>query len=179
MLDFLENSTAKGKSLMKTVSGWFGKPIQAIALAATLSMVLLASGQVLFRYILRISVPWTEEVARVLFIWMIFIGTALVELDGSQVRTTMLIDTFPKKIRAAWEGIVTLFSITFQAALLIGSVKSFSTEAHLSLGSVPWLDYRALFLPMIIAAPLCIFFMIANLIGAAKKLLADAGRAGA
>ena len=40
-------------------------------------MLLATGGQVLFRYALRISVPWTEELARILFIQTMFFGIAI------------------------------------------------------------------------------------------------------
>lgn len=156
--------------MLNAVSGLLKKPVQAIALLVTVTMVVLAALQVLFRYILSVSVPWTEEVVRVLFIWMIFVGTALVESEGSQVRTMLLVDRFPRPLRLAWEAVITLVSILFQVVLLVGSIMSYSSASHLTLGSLPWLDYRVLFLPVIIAAPLCIWFMIANLVKTKRHL---------
>lgn len=155
---------------MTKFSKMLGKPINALALFVTISMVVLAGSQVVFRYVLKVSVPWTEEVARVFFIWLIFIGTAKVEEEGSQVRTLLFIDKLPRALRFAWEVVISLCSILFQIILFIGSVQSFSSERHLSLGSVPWIDYRFLFAPVIIASPLCIYFMIANLFGAHARL---------
>ncbi len=155
---------------MTTISELLKKPVHALALLVTVSMVLLAGAQVLFRYVFKVSVPWTEEVVRVFFIWMIFIGTIQVESEGSQVRTMMFIERFAAPIRLVWETIISLTSIAFQIILFIGSVQSYSSERHLSLGSVPWMDYRFLFLPVIIASPLCVFFMLKNLFGLKAKL---------
>ena len=156
--------------MLNAFSALLKKPVQAIALLVTVAMVVLAASQVLFRYVLAVSVPWTEEVVRVLFIWMIFIGTALVESEGSQVRTMLLVDKFPRPLRLAREVVVTLVSILFQAILLVGSIQSYRSSSHLTLGSVPWLDHRVLFLPVIIAAPLCIWFMLANLVKIKRRL---------
>ena len=40
-------------------------------------MLLATIWQVLFRYVLKISVPWTEELARILFIMTMFLGIAI------------------------------------------------------------------------------------------------------
>ena len=39
-------------------------------------IVLLIFTQVLFRYLLNNSLNWTEELAKYLFVWMTFIGSA-------------------------------------------------------------------------------------------------------
>lgn len=37
-------------------------------------LTIMSSLQVLFRYVFRISAPWTEELSRYFMIWMVFIG---------------------------------------------------------------------------------------------------------
>ncbi|NIO12036.1 MAG: TRAP transporter small permease, partial [Deltaproteobacteria bacterium] len=42
------------------------KTLVAIAMVGFIGMLLSTGGQVLFRYVLKIPVPWTEELARIL-----------------------------------------------------------------------------------------------------------------
>ncbi len=48
--------------------------VAALLLAAT---VLLSFAQVIARYVLLISTPWTEELARLFFVWAVFWGAAI------------------------------------------------------------------------------------------------------
>jgi TRAP-type C4-dicarboxylate transport system permease small subunit len=48
--------------------------VVALLLAAT---VLLSFVQVIARYVLLISTPWTEELARLFFVWAVFLGAAI------------------------------------------------------------------------------------------------------
>jgi TRAP-type C4-dicarboxylate transport system permease small subunit len=48
--------------------------VAALLLAAT---VLLSFVQVIARYVLLISTPWTEELARLFFVWAVFLGAAI------------------------------------------------------------------------------------------------------
>jgi TRAP-type C4-dicarboxylate transport system permease small subunit len=48
--------------------------VAALLLAAT---VLLSFVQVLARYVLLMSTPWTEELARLFFVWAVFLGAAI------------------------------------------------------------------------------------------------------
>lgn len=43
------------------------KSVDALCVAMLIVLILLALAQVLFRYVLKISVPWTEEVARMVY----------------------------------------------------------------------------------------------------------------
>jgi len=53
------------------------KFLGVVTMAGFLGMLLATGGQVLFRYALQISVPWTEELARILFIQTMFFGIAI------------------------------------------------------------------------------------------------------
>ncbi|NDV89101.1 TRAP transporter small permease subunit [Aurantimonas aggregata] len=64
------------------------------AAAAVLLVIVLAltCSQVVFRYVLGISMPWTEELTRLLFVWLVLIGAS---------RTShMAIDLVPMSMRA-------------------------------------------------------------------------------
>jgi len=58
-------------------SRYFWKIMENVVLLVFICMLILVISQVFFRYVLRISVPWTEEAARWFYIWQIFLGSAL------------------------------------------------------------------------------------------------------
>jgi len=88
-------------------------------------VVILGILQVIFRFILKVSVPWTEEMMRALFIYIVFFGLILVERENGEVRTTMLIEKLPYKAYHVWESIVSLLSILFNVlVILIGGILS-------------------------------------------------------
>ena len=161
--------------MVNKIAGFLVKPINVLAFTVTLAMVVLVVAQVIFRYVLSVSVPWTEEVARVFFVWMIFMGTCLVEEDGSQVRTLLFVERFSRGIQIVWECVVTMTSILFQILLFVGSLKSFHSAAGISLGSLTWITYEVFFIPVIIASPVCVWFMINNLIIRIRKLRSEKG----
>jgi TRAP-type C4-dicarboxylate transport system permease small subunit len=45
--------------------------------ALTIALMLLISVQIIMRYIVGKSIPWSLEVAQILFIWIVFLGAAL------------------------------------------------------------------------------------------------------
>lgn len=69
--------------------------------------------QVLTRFVIKMPLPWTEEVARFLFIWMVFLGSAVGVRKVMHYRIVMLIDALPIKIKSILEVFVTLFILVF------------------------------------------------------------------
>ena len=134
--------------------------INILIFLCMLSMILLVASQVLFRYVLKWSVPWTEEIARVFFVWIIFIGVALVEEEDGQIAVDMFIQKLPPKVYRIWKSFVLLLESVFVAVLFVGSIKSLKTVSLINLGTIPNLDYRILYTPVLIAAPCIIWFLL-------------------
>ncbi|MCE5282018.1 MAG: TRAP transporter large permease subunit [Deltaproteobacteria bacterium] len=75
-----------GKLLEKIVD-WF-------AALAVVVMTLLVFFQVANRYMIGWIVPWTEEVSRILFIWITFVGAYLALKSKSHIAVSTLFDRF-------------------------------------------------------------------------------------
>ena len=129
-------------------------------------ITILGIAQVIFRFIIKISVPWTEELMRALYIYVVFFGAVLLERDNGEVRTTMLIDLFSTRLHGLWETIVSLLSICFNIILIIGATIAYNTTISY-LGSLPQLSQKMFFVPILISCPLMIiyqiFYMIKNI----------------
>lgn len=74
-------------------------------LGALLLVVMLVdlTIQVVARYIFGFTYPWSEEIARYLFVWLIFIGTSYAAKTGDHIRLDFLIALWPKHIRKYME----------------------------------------------------------------------------
>ena len=96
-------------------------PIDLFLGAIFCLIVLLIFTQVLFRYLLNNSLNWTEELAKYLFVWMTFIGSASAFKDHIHIGVDFFVDLLPSqyKFYADWIDIflITVFS---GAATFIG-----------------------------------------------------------
>lgn len=81
----------------------------AVALFVVLGVLLTA--QVFMRFVLGLGYSWMEEIIRVLFIWVIFLGAAAAMRRALHIRVEAGLLLFPKALRplAGWIGDVVLF----------------------------------------------------------------------
>ncbi len=79
---------------LTTILGPLNVLMRYLAMSTFVLMVFCVFFQVLFRYVFRISAPWTEELARFAFIWATFLGAGIAFAEGGHIRVSFLVDKF-------------------------------------------------------------------------------------
>lgn len=64
-----------------------------------ISMVIYTGLQVFFRYVLNSPLAWTEELARITLVWLVFWGSAIAVRRKKHLSISFFVDLLPKKIR--------------------------------------------------------------------------------
>ena len=74
------------------------------------------------RYVLHATFQWYDEVARLCFVWMVFLGAASAVRRGAHFRLHVLIDRFGPRLRRANDLLVGLLVVVFGGVLVAGGV---------------------------------------------------------
>ncbi len=69
--------------------------------------------QVVFRYVFKNSLTWSEELARYIFIWQLWIGISYCTKNGTHIRVTVLKDLLSAKANRILEVIVIIIWFAF------------------------------------------------------------------
>jgi TRAP-type C4-dicarboxylate transport system permease small subunit len=117
------------------------------ALAALLLLVVtvLVCAQVLVRYALGGSLVWSEELTRLLFVWMVLVAA----VSAPRMQVDFIVELLPPRLRALQRLLVELLVIGLTVVLIQGAwgmmdLRQF--DNYITLGiSVRWL-YLSLFL---------------------------------
>jgi TRAP-type C4-dicarboxylate transport system permease small subunit len=72
--------------------------LMALALAI---MVTLVFGNVVLRYVFNTGIAWAEEMARLMFVWLIFLGAILALCQHAHLGVEMLQAKLPRPLRRA------------------------------------------------------------------------------
>ena len=126
-------------------------------------MILLTFWQVIARYALELSVPYAEELARLMIVWCIFIGGALANRKSEHVRVEAFVNLMPKFLQNILMVLSHLLIIVFAYVLTVYGyqyVLRILPDHSTSLGySREWF-----FVPNIVAGVITIFYSVVNLI---------------
>jgi TRAP-type C4-dicarboxylate transport system permease small subunit len=85
-----------------------------VCIIASGGIFALAMAQILFRYVFKISAPWTEEAARYLMIWMALLASGLAFKNGEHFRIDFLTHRMRPRLQVSlnlWVSIIAGFFI--------------------------------------------------------------------
>jgi TRAP-type C4-dicarboxylate transport system permease small subunit len=74
------------------------------------------------RYVLHATFQWYDEVARLCFVWMVFLGAAVAVRRGGHFRLHLLVDRLGPRLRRVTDLVVALLVVGFGGVLVAGGV---------------------------------------------------------
>ena len=96
-----------------------GRAIDAAVIALMAVLVADVVWQVLTRFVLRAPSPWSEELARILLIWLALLGAAAGFARGAHLGVDVLVARLPPRERAACELFVHVLVALFAAVVML------------------------------------------------------------
>jgi TRAP-type C4-dicarboxylate transport system permease small subunit len=93
-------------------------PVKYIVSIIYALLVLVGSAQVVCRYALGFSLPWSEEFIRYAFFWSVMLTAGLVAGDGAHLKVDYVSDVLSPRARRALEAFNDALMLIFAAALI-------------------------------------------------------------
>lgn len=84
-----------------------------ILVAAYMIIIPILFAQVVARYVFNHALPWSEELARYLFIWQVWLGSSYCVQKNRHIRIDLFTNKLPENARRIFETVVTLVTIAF------------------------------------------------------------------
>jgi TRAP-type C4-dicarboxylate transport system permease small subunit len=94
------------------------QPLELSLCVILVSIVVVTFIQVLFRYVFHLSLAWSEELARYLFLWLAALASAYAFKTRSHFALRFLVNRFGKKMQNAMGSLVTCIIVLFLAIFL-------------------------------------------------------------
>ena len=95
--------------ILKTVWEW----LAFLSLLVSFSMLIL---QVISRYVFNLPVIWTNEIATLAFMWLVFVGAISSVFENKMIRTDLFVGFFSETLKKSLE---TIFQLLFLVVALI------------------------------------------------------------
>ena len=85
-------------------------------------MIFVTLAQVIFRYVIAAPLPWSEELARYCFIWIVFLGAAVGLSRGIHLGVDLLVNKMPEPARRAMDALTSTLIAIFAAIIIYASL---------------------------------------------------------
>ncbi len=97
--------------------------LDRITLILLTVLLLVVGGQVFSRYLLNHSLFWSEELARYLFVWLVFLSAAMVLRRDGHIQVSFFVERLRPGVRRAIAILVNLLLLWFAATILVQSIR--------------------------------------------------------
>lgn len=102
---------------MKRLGSIYNKTEEYIAASMLLTTSFILFYQVVLRYVFSSSVPWIEEVARYLVVWLCMLGASMAVRDKKHAVVDILVNYLGRKARAVIDILCGLICVLFCAVI--------------------------------------------------------------
>lgn len=101
---------------------WINRLVINLTMIILIVMVLIVFLQILTRALMNSSFTWTEELARFLMIWMIYLGAGFAFQYGAHISVGAVVNILPKGIQKIIPFFMMVVSLIFFIVLFIKGV---------------------------------------------------------
>jgi TRAP-type transport system small permease protein len=147
------------------MSKFFDLVEKALDAVLVLMMIVMGSSisiQVFSRYIINRPTGWSEELARYLFVWITFLGGAVVIRQRRHVDVSFLTDRLPRRVAAGFLLVADLAVLFFLGALAWAGI-GITGVAHRQLSAAMEFPMSFAYAAMPAGAALMFFFLTATI----------------
>jgi TRAP-type transport system small permease protein len=126
------------------------------------ALVVFLTFSVFARYVFNLGLVWSDEVARLMFVWTVFLGFAVGLKHRGNIGVELIVDRLPpvwrRRASILQDAAILVFSMVFVWQAAIATKFSFLQRLPALQVSIAWLYFAVL-----IAAVLMVIYAAANL----------------
>lgn len=113
------------------------RPLRCLISAMLIIVVVVTITQVVLRYAFNAPLIWSEELARLLIVWITFLGAAVVCWDGRHLNVEVFLKAAPQSLRRAMRLFNAAVSLLFLGVLGWHSITLVQIEMMQDLSALP------------------------------------------
>lgn len=94
---------------------------KASVIAISIVMIFVTLAQVVFRYLIEAPLPWSEELARYCFVWIVFLGGAIGLSRGFHLGVDLFVNMLPAPARRGLDMLTSALIAAFAVIVIYAS----------------------------------------------------------
>ncbi|MCI6275295.1 MAG: TRAP transporter small permease [Clostridium sp.] len=98
----------RNRNLFQEYMDFIDRIVKVICIILMATMLFCVTLQVVTRYFMPHALSWTEELARFLMLWLIFLGASHIAKTSSYIRVSFLVDKLPDNFKKVMNVVIKL-----------------------------------------------------------------------
>ena len=94
---------------------------KASIIAISVVMIAVTLAQVVFRYVIEAPLPWSEELARYCFVWIVFLGGAVGLSRGIHLGVDLFVNMLPEPLQRGLDALTSVLIAAFAVTVIYAS----------------------------------------------------------
>lgn len=147
---------------MKQLTDWLRRIITLILLASICVLVVVTFLQVFCRFVIKVPVSWSEEVARISFVWLILMGAAVCVKENSHLSLEIITSSLSPKASSYMRIFVNAAIILVSLVILAAGTSYVMRSVGKTTVTMP-IPANCVYIAAPVSAVLMIIFAIENI----------------
>lgn len=139
----------------------FLEKLNALVLLCMFSATVLT---VVFRGVLEISASWSEDLAQLTFILLVFIGATAVMEDEGHIKINTVVERLSKKGQRVVRILGRLLMIPFLVLFASGAWDNAMMNWGIELGTVEWIKISHMYLALVFTTVIMLYYIVCNIV---------------
>lgn len=114
----------------------YALPFRYLISGSLLMIVVITILQVVARFVFDKPLVWSDELARFLLIWMVFIGAAVVSFDDKHMGVEVLQEKMSDKVKLITSLILRVLILLFLTITAVSSIELVKVSHYLASGAL-------------------------------------------
>ena len=140
-----------------------GKTIDVVSVVLLLFIFVIGIAQVVWRWILNDPIVWSEEMIRLTYVWICYLGWVIAERSDSHIRITIISSRLPKSVQKYLQALCHVLGIIFSILMMVYGCQLVKAGMKRTAISFP-LNYSVVYLIVPICTGLLAIYETAQLI---------------
>jgi TRAP-type C4-dicarboxylate transport system permease small subunit len=148
--------------MFTTITHWFTRSLEVCIAMCLAAMAVLVFGNVVLRYGFNSGIAFSEEISRLLFVWLTFLGTILASREHAHLGVDSVVRRLPHGARQACVLVSGVLMILMCGLLFWGSLKQveINLDNSMPVSGIPYASVYAAGMAAALGLIVSIFYNI-------------------
>ncbi len=163
---------------MDRIKLWADRILALFCIVLCAGFTVTVAWQVVARFLFNSPGAQSEELAKIMFVWLVLFATALLFGEKGHMNIGIVADKLPRKLNLACQIVTSLVILGFAVfILLLGGVDAVNRTIFQTNAAMPFITTGQIYAALPICGGFTVFYCVYNIVQDVKRFVADGASA--